>query len=339
MKKSLIALGIASALFSGAASAADPVTLGGLIDLGVFSSKAVGSDQRTNAVSSGGLTTSWIGVSGGEDLGNGLKVGFKITSFFQGDTGASGRFTGDPLFSRDASISLSGDFGKVTIGRQTDPAFLPVILFNPFGDSFTVSPLVAHTYLRQAGYSSPQAASDSGWSNAVSYSTPSIAGAVATFEYQMGEANGTGNPNVGANILYFNGPLALTAFYQEDELSNPTPALLPAETKTWMVGGTYDFKVVKVFATYGQAKKDDVDSTKDKIGQLGVSVPLGGGALLADWARTEQDGAIDITWDTATVGYDYSLSKRTDVYAAFMYNKYTDLSNGNAFGVGIRHRF
>lgn len=340
MKKTLTALCIASAMAGGAANAADSsVTLGGLVDLGVFSVKGVGASDRTNALSSGGLTTSWWGMSGTEDLGNGLKVGFKLSAFFKADTGAYGRFTGDNLFSRDASVSVSGNFGKVTLGRQTDPAFLPVILFNALGDSFTVSPLVAHTYLGTTGYKSPQAASDSGWSNAVSYSTPSLGGAVVTAQYQFGENNGTSNPNVGINVLYFSGPLGLTAFYQRDELSNPTPSLLPAEVKTWMVGGSYDFKVVKVFATYGQADKDDAASTKDKIAHLGASMPAGGGAVVLDWARTKQDSATDLTWTTTTLGYDYFLSKRTDVYAAFMYDKVTDLKSGNAVGVGIRHRF
>ncbi len=339
MKKSILALGVASAMFCGAASAADGVTLGGLVDLGVFSSKAVGADDRTSGVLSGGLTTSWFGMNGSEDLGGGLTASFKLTGFFKADTGMSGRFSGDPLFSRDAAVSLAGGFGKVTLGRQTDPAFLPVILFNPFGDSFSVSPLVMQTYMGTTGYTSPLARSDSGWSNAVSYSTPSLGGAVATLEYEFGEGNGTGNPNVGANVLYFSGPLALTAYYQKDKLSNPLPALLAAETKTWMVGGSYDFKVVKLFGTYGQSTKDDAVSTKDKTAQIGVSVPLGGGAFLADWARTKQTAATDLTWDTATVGYDYSLSKRTDVYAAAMFDKVTDLSNGNTVAVGIRHRF
>ncbi|MDD2714095.1 MAG: porin, partial [Simplicispira sp.] len=37
--------------------------------------------------------------------------------------------------------------------------------------------------------------------------------------------------------------------------------------------------------------------------------------------------------------YDYNLSKRTDVYAMYMNDKITSQTNGNSFGVGIRHRF
>ena len=43
--------------------------------------------------------------------------------------------------------------------------------------------------------------------------------------------------------------------------------------------------------------------------------------------------------NTWAVGYDYSLSKRTDVYAAYMRDKVTSLSSADTFGVGIRAKF
>jgi predicted porin len=39
------------------------------------------------------------------------------------------------------------------------------------------------------------------------------------------------------------------------------------------------------------------------------------------------------------VGYDYDLSKRTDVYAIYMNDRITNRNSGNSFGVGVRHRF
>ena len=45
------------------------------------------------------------------------------------------------------------------------------------------------------------------------------------------------------------------------------------------------------------------------------------------------------TRDTVTVGYDYTLSKRTDVYAMLMNDKITKFESGNSFGLGVRHKF
>lgn len=116
-------------------------------------------------------------------------------------------------------------------------------------------------------------------------------------------------------------------------MSNPAvPSTYLGTTKTdWMLGGAYDFAVVKAFASHGQAKA--------KTTQLGVSVPAGAtGKVLASWAQTKMT-ATDISRKTFTVGYDYFLSKRTDVYVMAMNDRITNQTKGNSFGVGIRHRF
>jgi len=81
---------------------------------------------------------------------------------------------------------------------------------------------------------------------------------------------------------------------------------------------------------------------KDRTVQLGTSIPLGQGAILASWANTKRDGAAigqDLKRNTASFGYDYNLSKRTDVYAVYMYDKITQQNTGNSLALGIRHRF
>ena len=42
---------------------------------------------------------------------------------------------------------------------------------------------------------------------------------------------------------------------------------------------------------------------------------------------------------TFSVGYDYTLSKRTDIYVVGMNDKITNFDRGNSFAVGVRHRF
>ncbi|HBT67868.1 MAG TPA: porin [Agrobacterium sp.] len=281
-------------------------------------------------------------LPGGLQIGIGnLKAGFALTSFIQVDDGTQGRFPGDTFFSRDANVSLSGGFGTLRLGRWMAPNFLPSVLANPLGDSFTFAPLILHMNVPLFNASGWQATtpSDTGWSNQIAYTTPDIGGFKANLQYQFGEQAGdNGKKNVGANFFYFGGPLLLTGYYERDQIANPGQgAYLGTTKKDWMLGAAYDFTVVKPYLTYGQAEADNLPG-KAKTLQLGLSAPLGAGKVLASWARTELTAA-DVDRKTLTVGYDYNLSKRTDVYAMLMNDKITRQSTGNSFGVGIRHRF
>ena len=130
MKKNLIALG-AALLCAAGAHAQSSVQLTGLVDVFAGSMKMAGDASSKSVVDSGGLTTSWFGMKGTEDLGGGLKAHFNLTSFIKVDTGTQGRFTGDTFFSRDANVSLSGGFGSVLLGRWMAPNFLPSVVGNP----------------------------------------------------------------------------------------------------------------------------------------------------------------------------------------------------------------
>lgn len=340
MKKSLLVLAAAAACASGA-QAQSNVRVTGLTDVYVGSMKSPGDSGRTSVVNSGGMTTSWLGFQGTEDLGGGLKVDFALNAFFRGDTGTPGRYNGDPFFSRDAYVQLNGGFGGLLLGRTKAPNFLPTILFNPFGDSFTFSPLVLHqnvSLFNASGWKNTNP-SDTGWANQVVYSTPSVGGLTANLHYQFGEQAGSNSKkNIGANLLYSNGPLGLTAFYEDVGVSDPVPALLPDGRKNWMLGASYDLKVVKLMGTYGQTKGKS-DGYKGKTTSLGATIPLAGNSrIMAAWAQTKLD-LTDSKRNTVSLGYDYDLSKRTDVYAVVMYDKVTNFGNGTSVGVGIRHRF
>ena len=340
MNKKLIALCAALSL-GGFAHAQSSVQLAGLVDAFAGSKRMSGDAARQAVVGSGGMTTSWFGMTGSEDLGGGLKANFALTSFFQADTGVQGRFTGDTLFSRDANVSLSGGFGAVMLGRGMAPNFLPTILFNPYGDSFVFSPLVLHANVplfNGTGWGATTP-SDTGWSNQIKYTTPNMGGLTMNLHYQFGElksATSSGKKNVGVNALYSSGPLALTGFYERAEVSNPVVTALASTKDNWMLGGSYDAGVVKGFVTYGEA---EVKTTriKGKTTTLGASAPMGGGKFLAAWANTKMTSGAKR--DTVSLGYDYSFSKRTDVYAIVMRDKITNFSSGTSYGAGIRHRF
>lgn len=93
MQKTLIALGLAAALTSFQAQAAD-VTLYGLVDYG-FSlqhrTPVQGESDTTFKMNSGMNSGSRFGMKGTEDLGNGMKVGFVLENGFSADSGAMGQ--------------------------------------------------------------------------------------------------------------------------------------------------------------------------------------------------------------------------------------------------------
>ncbi|MFZ6654677.1 porin [Undibacterium sp. TJN19] len=363
MQMKPLVLAVISCLLAGTAMAQSSVTVQGLVDLSVGTVKLSGDKASTAAMTAGGMTTSWFGFKGVEDLGGGLKAEMALTAFLRPDTGESGRFGGDTLFSRDANIALSGGFGRVSLGRDLAPSFLPVVIFNPFGDSFAISPLVLHWYVPSGGFAARTwvnaAAGDSGWSNEIIYSTPNFDGFSANLHYQFGEKAGdTGTRNAGLNALYFNGPLALGAFYHKVQVSNPLggSAIVDATSApvnfasinnqtAYFVAASYDLTAAKLYATYSSTKNDTpaVKELDDKTYSLGLKVPAGGGDFLLGYANTKRSGTLtannDLKRDTVSAGYDYNLSKRTDIYAVLMSDKITAADRATSVIAGIRHRF
>jgi predicted porin len=349
----------ASLVVHGTAAAQTNVTVSGLVDGYVGRLRYSGDTANRAVVNSSGMTTSWFGVKGSEDLGGGLTARFGLTGFFKTDTGASGRFANDTFWSRDANVALSGGFGTIQLGRGLAPNFVPSVISNAFGDSFSFSPLILHMdvpLFNASGWTN-SVQGDTGWSNGFIYTTPKFGDLNANIHYQFGEVAGDNSKrNVGANVFYFSGPYALTGFYHNIKVNNPLnspvgnvqpagniplPSGLFASRQTaWMVGGNYNLTAVKLFASYGQTSHD-ID-LEDKTLSLGASVPAGSGRFLAAWAQTKRSGAAVVTdrkRNTASLGYVHDMSKRTDVYAVMMNDKITAQRAGTSFGLGMRHRF
>ncbi|GGY28674.1 porin [Pseudoduganella albidiflava] len=344
------------------ATAQTSITIMGGVDAFVGSMKNSGDADRTTVLGSGGMTTSWFGFRGKEDLGDGLYAEFYLTGFFQTDTGVSGRFAGDNLFSRDANVALVGRLGRLQVGRASAPSFLPNILFNPFGDSFTFSPLVLHSYVPTGPFAARTWAStnagDSGWSNQVVYTTPSFGGLRAGLHYQAGERGGDSDRNnLAISAMYNNGPLALTTFVHRVRASNPNSgapiidatrspvnyALLD-EQRAVFVGATYDFTRIKLYGTWQRTLNDaaGAEGLRDRTYSVGFSMPAGPGAVLFDVADTRRGGTLFGTGRsrrTASLGYDYRLSKRTDLYTVAMRDRITTLPSAMSYGVGVRHSY
>ncbi len=354
-KPALKLAAIAATLFSGAAMAQSSVTLYGQADMFVGGIKNPGTGDRAFVANSGGMQTSYWGIKGTEDLGMGTKAIFDLNGFFRTDSGSSGRFNGDSMFSRNAFVGLQNDtWGALKLGRNTTPYFVSTILFNPLIDSYVFSPMIFHTYFGTPGAAvlDPGIIGDSGWNNSLLYSTPNFGGLTANFMYGLGESAGNNSKNKwGGNLTYFSGNVAATVAFQQVKFDavpfDPTNASLNGFDKQSAVqaGFSYDFTVVKAYLQ-GQYIKTNFNAAvatgdiKHIDGQAGVSVPIGAGNVLASYTygRVLNEVA-SIKRNTFAVAYDYNLSKRTDVYAAYYYDKVTGVEHGDSFGVGVRHKF
>ena len=319
-----------------AAGAAD-VQLYGLIGSYAGSIKRSDNIERTTVVGSGGLTTSWWGIRGSEDLGDGTRAIFQLEQFFQPDTGGAGRSAADPGgFSRSGWVGIAGRYGQLTVGRHTSPYYVSMQMVNPFGASVVFSPLVVQSYV--ASFSNT-VIGDTVWNNVIQYVAPTIGGLSTTIVYAPGEVAGQASVNnAGIHLRYIQGKLTAVLSAQRVR----TAAVAPSTgQQAWLAGVAYDAGWARLYAS-AQATDNAVTDVRSRTWQLGSAVPVTRtGSILVSWARTTVDNpALRVgDHDTAGLGYDHYLSRRTDVYATYLYDHIDGKVKGNSYAVGIRHTF
>ena len=361
MKKPRLLLACAAVLSAGQAFAQSSVTISGTLDLW-GGSRELSGGARSTRLDSGGLTTSQLNFSGVEDLGGGLKAEFALGMFLRADSGDAGRFTGDPFFGRASYVGLGGSMGTLRLGRQSTGNFINFLRTNSFGDSATFGPTFVHTWVsaiaQGAQFTSGGApagnraltgvlgTTDSAWNNAVGYISPNLGGVTVTAQWAPSEATGVG-ARKGLSAFYAAGPLNL-GLATEQMGAAAVPASGPAaavlnEQSTWHLSGAYAFPFARLSAGYITTRRDYATIADDRVRtwHLGASIPVGAGAVLIQTAATRQapDAGASTKRTTTSVAYDYAFSKRTDVYAVVMHDKFTGNAAGNSVGIGMRHRF
>jgi predicted porin len=347
MKKSLLALAVLTAV-TGAAYAQSSVTIYGKVDLGLTydSGNAGGKSIRVDSGVTGG---SRLGFKGVEDLGGGYKAAFQLETGYCADSAAPVVSNGasvpnfctgsNNLFGRQAHGDLSGAFGAMSAGRQYSLGFNNLTTIDPFGTGFAgqVNNIVDPSNIRI--------------NNSFTYTTPSFAGLTASGEIGFGEQVGNWKKSreTGGAVTYASGPAyAGFTFYDADNANGVGSA-----RKNYLLGGTYDFGVVKIHALAQKSNGNPTGLTSlnvlDWMG--GVTVPVLGGNILASYIHHNDKSIANHDASQAGVGYIYPLSKRTSVYTAFakINNQHgalftvgtaTDTGTGDkAFNLGVVHNF
>ena len=302
------------AAISGGAYAQSSVTLFGVIDEAARYVK--NGDLKQKSLASGGINTSRIGLRGTEDLGDGLKAGFWLETGLNVDSGTQSDAT--RFWNRRATVSLIGNFGEVRLGRDFTPTYLGYSEYDPFGDNGVAASGKFDSSLGTARDTGTRA------DNQITYLTPgNIGGFYGRASVAAGEGT-AGKKYYGARAGWAAGPIDVSAAYGQTEVA---PVAGDDKFKTFDLGASYDFGVVKAMGYYTQSK---FVNQKIATYSLGAVVPVGVGQIKAAYTHVNASGTtatgvnVDANdADQVALGYIYNLSKRTALYttAAYVKNK------------------
>jgi predicted porin len=366
MKRSFLVLGFLGSAVS-VCSAQSNNAVYGVVDVGITAERG-GAAGSVTKLTSGIASGSRIGFKGIEDLGNGMKALFVLESGFQADTGTLGQ--GGALFGRQAFVGLGHEFGTVTFGRQYTPEYLALSFADPFGTGMAGN---AANIIPNSGNASSR------MDNTIKYAAPVINGFSGEFAYGFGEVAGENSAGrqVGASLGYANGPLNLRlGFHRKNNRNDSVPNQNNGNARNTLFAATYNFEMAKVHLAYGidkgpngspvrGAAPTSANPNPNPFGTtplprwsndstdvlIGMTFPFGPHTILGSYVRKNDKSSANQDSSQWALGYRYSLSKRTDVYAAFarVNNEngaaYTvggaiePGSGDKAFNLGVRHSF
>ncbi len=345
MKKNLFAVA-AMLAFAGTAMAQSSVTVFGVVDLAARQIK--GADS-VSLLQNEGRAQSRIGFRGTEDLGDGMKASFWIESGINADDGTT---AGSAFWQRRATVSLSGGFGELRMGRHKFADRIVVDDFDPSGTGN--SGMLDVTRI----YSGLGSAVGAGYinraNNQVGYHLPAFGNMYGTFDVSAGEGVNA-DKGYSGRLGYKDKQLHVAGGYGQHGATN--------KFKTMALGAAYDFGDFSLTGLYVQNK---FANRKQVVFTLGGAVKIGAGRVFATAAQANANNAAEAVGTGNprgdakyfALGYDYSLSKRTTLYttvaniknngaATFSVNG-TRATGGErpvaggssrGFEVGVRHTF
>jgi GBP family porin len=330
VKSIKVASAAAVLLVSTSAHAQTSVTIYGIMDACVAVSN--NTEGARTQVSSGCGYGSRLGFRGQEDLGGGMKADFTLESGISLDTGALGQ--GGRLFGRKALVGLIGSYGQLHVGRDYSPTFYLVRPVDPFKLGLGTASSMISTGSRSDGLGRND--------NSIVYTSPNLRGFTIKGSYALGESateESRARDAKGVLVSYTDGKLLAGVGF-----SSNANALDSGSDKTATVGASYKFKSVEPAFLYQTGKWEGTRTvaapsiansffSRDYASlMVGLTLQPGGvgGRWIATYKRYNDKTVRDFDADQITVGYKYSLSKRTELYTA--YSRVSN-SDNSAFAV------
>lgn len=333
MKKVAYA-GLIFAAASGCANAQSNVTLYGVVNGGVRWVNGVNGGSAVKYAPT--LDPNRLGLVGAEDIGDGVKIIFRLESQFSSSNGALS--TNNTLWSREAIVGLDGRFGHLTMGRQFSAAEDVAIALDPLQVEAT-DPALTPTALLGANFFTL----DTRFNNSVKYRAR-WHGFEAGASYSFG--NVAGSQRAGASYSVetsyrsgiFKGGIAYQRVYNADASQ---------VAQDYYAGTAWQFGPAELFLSYLELS---VSGTAKAPSQRRDDVPQGG----IKWQFTPALSVTAAYYDdiasnlgnvhgatghkqTAYLAVRYLLSRRTEVYAEVDRNQFSgkyvnDPVNLAAFG-------
>lgn len=269
--------------------------------------------------------SSVLDIAGKEDLGGGLYAGFHLRSFIGMDTGSASA----PFWASRSVIRLGGSFGELYAGRSLTPASFMVLFADPWywdgsaaqvGWQIQLANYTSTAYLRT--------------DNTVGYSSPTLGGFSLNLAASAGE--GAKGRDIGGALNYKQGPLWIGVGFDKGRGFNGTGP----DDHVFVLAGAYDFGVVRPMFSYAKSKVENVSYSAYS---LAATAPVGEAGLvkaaysgLSDWnmSTTTEESLRKIS-----LGYQYNLSKRTNVFVNVSSAKGETATTTNTTEFGLAHAF
>jgi GBP family porin len=379
---------------SNAYCATNSVNLYGIIDLGL-QYNLLKRDPFLNptasetffGVASGVQSGSRFGLRATEDIGDGHQFVFVLENGFNALNGLYDQ--GGRLFGRQSTLGYRNPkLGAVDMGLQINLASRYFLDIDPFAEGFGQANIGASfgntntlRYDNLVLYQTPDVNGltlGAGYSFATGMTaiyaeagTCKIQGCEvmpATYNFQTN--NNLRAVTLGAQYLIdkFKFAAAFDQLFPNVSATNGDTSPTPT---TWLVGGSYDFDVIKVSAAYGQTRNGGFVGQPPGTGAAGTTLltntTFGAGAifaqgysqnsyliglnavidannrLLASWQMTRPAGDVPGTpQQIYSAAWLYALSPRTNLYVFASYGiNFANIPSAQSTlaGIGIRHMF
>jgi len=301
MKKSLIVLAALTG-FAGVASAQSSVTLFGIADLAARNVKNGGGTIKS--LSHSGSASTRLGLRGVEDLGGGMRASFWLEGTLSLDDGNPG----GQNWQRRSTISLSGGFGEVRLGRDYTPDFWNHTIFDPFATTGVGSSLNIFTGVNN-GFDLVRA------NNSIGYFLPNMGGLYGQVMVAAGEGP-TGRKHTGFRLGYSGGGINVAFSMGSNEAGT-------AEYDRTNLGGSYAIGKGSLMVQYNKGKAKGGTQNGQSITHylIGGRFPVGSGIVKASYGKADGKGptaatnARDAT--QMAFGYEQPLSRRTALFGHY----------------------
>ena len=351
MKKSLLALAVLGA-FAGVAHAQSAVVIYGSLDAGLIK-------ETDTTLKIGKRSSNTLGFKGTEELGNGLKAIFQLEMRYEPDTGTN-EMAGTnqrPLFQGQSRVGLQGDFGTVRIGRGLTSFQESTTAFDVFHGVPGTQGFLTDLQTGGDTYSSDALGlpgnSRNRFSNAVFYNSPEVAGFQLNASMASKEANGAAAivgrgtiaaPQYAAGAQASVNPYSVSATYK----NGPAALMVAAErnaieTQLYSIAGSVMVTpVLKLMATATHQDREHTMANQwtSRSWVVGANYTAGAGKVMAGYGQ-KVEGILnngERKTKQFSVGYEYSLSKRTYIYTDAS-RKDNSLTKKNIFALGVNHSF